>query len=81
MKIQNGRDYTTPYVFVEYPKWVTLADGSAIIVHNADEEAVLVNPNDDQDERASLMAKAKELGLNPHHRLGVDKLKELISKA
>jgi len=32
------------YVFVEFPKWVTLADGSQELVANADEEAALTAP-------------------------------------
>lgn len=39
----NNRDFTAPYVFQEFPKWVTLADGSQMLVHNADEEAVLTS--------------------------------------
>jgi hypothetical protein len=36
---QNMRNFTAPYEYREYPKWVTLADGSGIIVYDADEEA------------------------------------------
>ncbi len=34
--------YTTPYVFVEYPKWVRLPDGREIIVESKDEEDALL---------------------------------------
>jgi hypothetical protein len=37
---ENMRNFTAPYEYCEYPKWVTLADGSGIIVYDADEEAV-----------------------------------------
>ncbi|HEF4757109.1 hypothetical protein KTF24_13850 [Burkholderia multivorans] len=36
---ENMRNFTAPYEYREYPKWVTLADGSGIIVENAEEEA------------------------------------------
>jgi len=74
----NMRNFTAPYVFVEYPKWVTLADGSQIIVENADEEAAATGGD---DERETLMAQARELGLSPHPRTGVEKLKTLINDA
>lgn len=77
----NMRNFTAPYEFKEFPKWVTLADGSGVIVHNADEEAVLTATNEDEVDRDALMAQAKELGLNPHHKLGVEKLRELIAQA
>jgi hypothetical protein len=35
----DPRNYTTPYVYQEFPKYVKLADGSGIIVNNADEES------------------------------------------
>lgn len=73
----NGRNFTAPYTFVEYPKHVTLADGSVIVVNNAEEEAAATG--DQSDERAELMAQAKELGLNPHHKTGVEKLREMIA--
>lgn len=38
-----------PYVYQEYPKWVTLADGSQIIVHNADEETAVIGPEEKQE--------------------------------
>lgn len=77
----NGRDYTSEYVFHEFPKWVTLADGSQMIARNAEEEAVLVGESKTDDERQALMDRAKELGLDPHHRTGVEKLREMIKAA
>lgn len=77
---QNGRNFTAPYVFHEYPKWITLADGSGITVQNADEEAA-ATAKDEPDERAALLDQAKELGLNPHHKSGIDKLREMIAAA
>lgn len=35
------------YVFVEFPKWVTLADGSQELVQNGEEEAVLTSKDDE----------------------------------
>lgn len=46
MQDNNMRNFEAPYVFKEYPKWVTLADGSKMIVNNAEEEAVLVGPEE-----------------------------------
>jgi hypothetical protein len=77
---QNGRNFTAPYVFVEYPKHVTLADGSTITVNNADEEAA-ATAKDEPDERVALLEQAKALGLNPHPRTGADKLREAIAAA
>lgn len=78
----NDRNFTAPYVFQEYPKWVTLADGSQMIAENADEEQVLVGATVDEDkDRDALMAKAKELGLNPHYKTGVEKLQAMIAEA
>lgn len=79
----NNRDFTAPYVFQEFPKWVTLADGSQMLVHNADEEAVLSAPSlpAETNERDALLAEAKALGLNPHHKTGEDKLRAMIAEA
>ncbi len=38
-----------PYVFEEYPKWVTLPDGSQAIVQDTDEEDALLGPEEPQD--------------------------------
>ena len=82
MQNRNMRNFTAPYVFQEYPKHVALADGSFITVNNAEEEAAAVGADDGStDERAELMEKARALGLNPHHKAGVEKLKQLISEA
>jgi hypothetical protein len=76
----NMRNFTAPYVFAEYPKHVQLADGSTITVFNADEEAAATAKDEaDSGERDALMAKAKELGLNPHPRTGAAKLRDLIA--
>lgn len=77
----NCRDFTAEYVFQEFPKWVTLADGSQILVQNADEEGVLVAPLEGGDERAELLAEAEKLGLKPHHKTGVEKLRQMIEEA
>lgn len=76
----NNRDFVAPYVFQEFPKWVTLADGSQMLVQNADEEAVLTAPAE-TSERDALLAEAKALGLNPHHKTGEDKLRAMIAEA
>lgn len=76
----NSRDFTAEYVFHEFPKWVTLADGSQILVQNADEEAILIAPKTD-DDRDALMAEAEALGLKVHHKTGNDKLRQLIAEA
>jgi len=76
----NNRDFTAPYVFQEYPKWVTLADGSQMLANNADEEQVLVGAPV-ADDREALFAEARALGLNPHHKTGEDKLRAMIAEA
>lgn len=76
----NNRDFTAPYVFQEYPKWVTLADGSQMLANNAEEEQVLVG-SPAVGEREALLAEAKALGLNPHHKTGEDKLRAMIAEA
>lgn len=76
----NSRDFTAEYVFHEFPKWVTLADGSQMLVQSADEEAILIAPKAD-DERDALMAEAEALGLKVHHKTGNDKLRQLIAEA
>lgn len=76
----NSRDFTAEYVFQEFPKWVTLADGSQKLVQNADEEAILIAPKAD-DDRDALMAEAESLGLKVHHKTGNDKLRQLIAEA
>lgn len=94
MKIahSNMRNFTAPYTFVEYPKWVKLADGTDLLVHDADEEAAAIGPAEaapedgtddgiETDERAALFAKAKAMGLTPHQRHGVAKLREMIAAA
>lgn len=84
-EIVNMRDFKAPYEYREYPKWVTLADGSQILVQNENEEFAAVGeqelPAEMQDERETLMAEAKALGLNPHHKLGADRLRQMIDKA
>jgi hypothetical protein len=90
----NSRDFTAPYVYTEYPKWVTLPDGSAILAKNAREEAVLngqpADPNDDDEvddetltdaERKALLDEARSLGLKVHPATGEEKLREKIAAA
>jgi hypothetical protein len=76
----------TPYIYQEYPKWVTLADGSKLIVHNAEEERAAIGEETTVEAgysnlRDALMAEAKALGLTPHHRCGEDKLRDMIDQA
>jgi hypothetical protein len=78
-KAENRLNYTSPYVYVEYPKWVTLADGSQIIVNDAEEEKAAVGV--EENPRDALMAEAKALGLNPHHKMGVESLQKLINES
>ena len=81
----NMRNFTAPYVFHEYPKWVTLADGSGLVVNSREEEDAAVG-NEAADKtsvdslRDALMAEAKALGLNPHHKTGIEKLKQIIQE-
>ena len=83
----NMRNFTAPYTYVEYPKWVKLADGSPFLVHSADEEAAAIGEPDESDgddeqaQREALVAEAKALGLMPHPRHGIAKLREMIAQA
>lgn len=82
----NARNFTAPYKFVEYPKWVKLADGSDLLVHDEDEEAAAIgaeeseveNIREDVAERQRLFAEAKSMGLNPHHKMKIARLRQLI---
>jgi hypothetical protein len=49
---ENMRNFTAPYEYREYPKWVTLADGSGIIVENAEEEAAALGKEEPTKRRA-----------------------------
>jgi len=85
----RDRDYTSPYEFAEYPKWVTDAEGRKHLVENSEQEALHVPPTpDDESEepapsvtRDALFAEASALGLNPHHRAGEQKLRDMIAAA
>jgi hypothetical protein len=78
----NMRNFTAAYVYREFPKWVELANGERIIVNNADEEAAAVGTEQDETPaREALMAEARSLGLNPHHRTGEEKLAQMIKEA
>lgn len=85
-EIVDIRDATVPYVYHEYPKWVTLADGSQLIVNDPDEESAAIGEEADVQVASenlldALRTEAKLLGLNPHHRAGIEKLRELIESA
>lgn len=75
----SSREFTAPYEFREYPKWVTLADGSQLVVNNAEEEAVVTAPK--EPDKAELLAQARDLGLDPHPNTGVEKLAQMIADA
>lgn len=91
-KVENRLNYTTEYVYREYPKYVTREDGSqiigpgghAMVAHSKEEEdAILASeaPARAGGDRDSLMAEAQALGLNPHHKTGVEKLQQLINES
>ena len=75
----NMRNFTAPYVYHEFPKWVELANGERIIVNNEEEEAAAIG--EEVPAREALFVEARALGLNPHHRTGEEKLVEMIKKA
>jgi len=77
----NMRNFTAEYVYREFPKWVELANGERIIVNNADEEAAAISPEVETPAREALLAAARSLGLNPHHRTGDEKLAQMIKDA
>lgn len=92
-KQENNWNYSSEYVYREYPKYVTREDGSQII--GADGQAMVAQSKEEEDailaldstpadsgaDRDQLMAEAKALGLNPHHKTGADKLQQLINEA
>jgi hypothetical protein len=85
-EIVDIRTVSVSYEYREYPKWVTLADGSQLIVHDADEEYAAIGEEADvqvasENLLEALREEAKALGLNPHHRAGVEKLREMIEGA
>ncbi len=83
----NGRNFIAPYTYSEYPKWVKLADGSSLVVHDEDEESAAVTADGDDveavreevKEREQLFAQAKSLGLKPHHKMRIERLRDLIA--
>lgn len=59
------RVYTTPYEFVEYPKWVRLPDGREVVVSDKDEEDALLRGADEQPRRrARRIAPADDAGMD-----------------
>jgi len=84
MKNVNMRNFTAPYSYHEYPKWVDLPDGSRIIVNNEEEEFAAIGDGEtemtvDSIERDALLTRAKELGIKTHHRMSNETLQRLIS--
>ena len=76
----NMRNFTAEYVYREFPKWVELANGEKILVHNEEEEAAAVGPTE-TPAREALFEEARSLGLTPHHRTGEEKLVQMIKDA
>lgn len=75
-----ARTFKTEYVHQEYPKWVN-AHGKDVLVANEDEENALlgVMPKSEPDERETLLAQAKELGMKVHPATKTDKLREKVA--
>jgi hypothetical protein len=61
LKSRNWRNFTADYKFEEYPKWVNLADGTPILVHNADEEIAAIGEPDPEAYRNDLMQEREQL--------------------
>lgn len=78
---ENMRNFTAPYEFKEFPKWVDGPDGKPVIVNDAEEEASIAASFGSESDRDALFQQAKDLGLNPHHKLGADKLRAMIEQA
>ena len=76
--------------FAEYPKWVkSAADGKQIIVYNSREEKEFMDeaPKDfvtsgktivEKDEHTLLLERAKSLGLETHHKMGLARLRDMV---
>jgi len=57
---RDGRNYTAPYEFHEYPKWVKLADGTGITVNDADEELAALGELSEAEQSTAAAAAAGE---------------------
>jgi hypothetical protein len=78
---ENMRNFTAPYEFKEFPKWVDGPDGKQVLVQSAEEEASIAESFGSESDRDALLQQAKDLGLTPHHKLGVEKLRAMIEAA
>jgi len=81
--------------YAEYPKWVKSAsDGKQIIVYNSREEKEIMDeaPKEqkefvtsgktmvEKDEYTLLLERAKDLGLTPHHKIGIARLRTMVKE-
>ena len=90
--IYDGFEFP-PVEFAEYPKQVkSPLDGKAIIVYSSREEKEIMDesPKDfvtsgktivEKDEYTLLSERAKELGLTPHHKTGLARLRDMVKEA
>jgi hypothetical protein len=73
----RDRDYTSPYEFAEYPKWVTDAEGRKHLVENSEQEALHVPPTPDDESEEP----APSVTRDALHRAGEQKLRDMIAAA
>lgn len=83
--------HSPAYAFVEFPKWVTRANGAPTIVHNADHEASVMAPDVTVEENAlrvqverekdALRVEASRRRIKVDNRWSVDRLKSEIARA
>lgn len=70
------------YAYVEFPKWIDLADGTQKIVHDEDEEnAVLQGARtaaEAEDERAALLQAAEVRGLKVDKRWSTERVRAAL---
>ncbi len=90
--IYDGFEFP-PVEFAEYPKQVrSPSDGKDIIVYNSREEREIMDEAPkgfvtsgktivEKDEFTLLSERAKELGLTPHHKIGLARLRSMVKEA
>jgi len=66
-----------------YPMWVTLKDGSQVIVKDAEEHAKITGEHLEQEistenERERLLQAAERIGLKVDRRWGLDRLRSVV---
>jgi hypothetical protein len=90
--IYDGFEFP-PVPYAEYPKQVrSPSDGKDIIVYNSREEREIMDEAPkafvtsgktivEKDEMTLLLEQAEKLGLKPHHKIGLARLRSMVKEA